>query len=144
MCLFAAQKASSLVKIDVLDDFGDPTGESYITFDSELSGTYKTASISSGNLKWNLLIDAETGSLIFILKEDGKDRDVTMGSWWSSCSVIFKNSKNETFSTTGKIGQSTTYHLNCISVGLSNDSEWDCREYFTENTNLKIAIRNCP
>lgn len=138
LCLFASQKAPSLVKVDILDDFGDPTGESYFTFDSDLSGTYKNSYTTKGYLDWNILINSQNGSVRFILKEDGKDKNVTTRSYWGSSyyEIIFKNSNDEIRSSTGVLRKSDNFTLNLLETTM----ELDYRDYLINNSELRIVI----
>ena len=131
--------ASELIKVDELDDFGDPTGGSYITFDNDLSGTYKTSSVSNGILKWNMIIDCETGRITFIIKEKGKNADITTGGRGSSNShqISFKNGNNEVYTKRGSLIKSQDYVWNALEI-----SGWDCRAYLVSNKELKIVIKS--
>lgn len=144
--------ANGLVKIDVVDDFGDPSGESYITCNEDLVGTY-TNSYGKGNLLWNFRINTSTGELFFILKEDGKDTDVSTSSsslWYTDSGtrykVTFKKPDGTTVSKIGVLTNSETYRLNRITV--CNESsyygdyeDWNCLALFLSDSSLKIVIK---
>lgn len=138
--------ASKFIKVETADDFGDPTGEYYICFDSDLSGTYKTSSVSNGKLKWNVIIEPTDGLMAFIIKEDGKNKDITTGGYsgcYNSHKVSFKNEKNEVYTQYCGVDRSSDYVLNLLSVydgsGLFYEI-WDCRRYLISNKKVKIAI----
>lgn len=145
--------ANGLVRIDVVDDFGDPSGESYITCNEDLVGTY-TNSYGKGNLLWNFNINTSTGELFFILKEDGKDTDVSTSSsslWYTDSGtrykVTFKKPDGTTVSKIGVLTNSETYQLNRITV--CNESsyygdyeDWNCLALFLSDSSLKIVIKS--
>lgn len=145
--------AKGLVKIDVVDDFGDPSGESYITCNEDLVGTY-TNSYGKGNLLWNFNINTSTGELFFILKEDGKDTDVSTSSsyLWSIDSgtrykVTFKKPDGTTVSKIGVLTNSETYRLNRITVRNESSyygdyEDWNCLALFLSDSSLKIVIKS--
>lgn len=63
--------AETFEKVELLDDFGDPTGVSYIQAKKDFDGTYKNSNgISNGKLKWNIKL--EDGKVTFVLKENGQ------------------------------------------------------------------------
>ena len=144
--------ANGLVRIDVVDDFGDPSGESYITCNEDLVGTY-TNSYGKGNLLWNFRINTSTGELFFILKEDGKDTDVSTSSsslWYTDSGtrykVTFKKPDGTTVSKIGVLTNSETYQMNRITVcnesSYYDDYEvWNCLALFLSNSSLKIVIK---
>ena len=142
--------ASKLVRVDVTDDFGDPTGKYYITFDEDLNGTYENSS-KSGTLKWNVIVKNEVFS--FVLKEDGKDEDVSTSSQYvyycdTDCiyEVTFKNSYNETKSDYLKLFKSDSYKYNILSLKFSIwgdiESFPELVKYLIDNGSLKIVIKS--
>ena len=140
--------ASKLVKVDFVDDFGDPTGKYYLCFDSDLSGTYKTSSVSNGKLKWNVIIEPTEGAMAFIIKEDGKSKDITTGGYsgcYNSHKVSFKNEKGEVYTQYCGVDRSFDYVSNLLGVydGSGAFYEiWDCRTYLISNKKVKISIKS--
>lgn len=69
--------AETFEKVELLDDFGDPTGEFYAKAKKDFDGTYKNSNgVSNGNLKWN--IKAQNGKkFVFVLKEDGQIKNLS-------------------------------------------------------------------
>ena len=132
--------ANELVKIDVVDDLGYPTGESYITFSEDLSGTYNKGFFSNGNLLWNIKIDVPTGEVIFILKEDGQDKDFSNSTDTSGDSLEYEitfSLKNGTTQTVeGKLVMSETSHMNNVTA------DWNCFDLFTSNNCLSVSIKS--
>lgn len=145
--------ANELVKIDAVDDFGDPTGESYITYSEDMSGTY-TNSDGKGNLLWNFQINTSSGKIIFILKENGKDTDVSTSSsssWYISSDteyeIIFKQTDGTTTSKVGVLTRSESYCMNniaaCVkSLYFGDYMDWNCLNLFLSNSSLKVVIKS--
>lgn len=136
------------MKVDEVDDFGDPTGKSHVTFNQDRSGTFKSSS-SSGSLKWSIVIYVDDGWCRFVLKENGKDMNVTTSSISSSvidvktfCTVLFKLEDGNVVSFNGEIGTSESYRMNSFvlrETGSSN--KFDCREFFLDGS-LEVVIKS--
>ena len=132
MCLFAAK----LTKVDVKNIFGDATGESYITFDSDLSGTYVSQS-SSGNLKWNIRIDPVSGSVDFILKEDGKDKSISAleSNDSEKFTVFIKDENGAVTEFAASTKRSDTYKNNWIHIAA------DMRSFLQKHKTITVGIK---
>lgn len=146
------QETPTLIKVDILDDFGDPSGESYITYSQDLTGTYSNSN-AKGNLFWNIKINPDTGKMFFILKENGEDRDVTTSSssiYYVDSSInytiTFKLVNGTTQSVDGSLTKSATYHMNNIEPYIPSwwgmKSDWSCLDLFTTNSSLKVVIKS--
>lgn len=85
--------ATSWIRVEEIDEFGDPTGVMYLRLNDYKTGTYKNR-YTSGSLNWNLKIDNDSGEVTFLLQEDGVDKDLTT-----------------TIGTTNYVGSSTKYTL---------------------------------
>lgn len=147
--------AHNFVKIDIVDDFGDPIGKSYITYSEDMPGTY-TNSYGKGNLLWNIRVYLSSGKAVFILKEEGKDMEVSTSSGSSfvvdsstEYIITFKLADGKTKSKGGKLIKSDTYQMNNIEACDINygfwgnyTSDWDCLDFFTSNNLLKVVIKS--
>lgn len=144
--------AATLVKVDEVDDFGDPTGKSHLTFDQDLSGTFKNSS-TSGSLQWNIVIDPKNGTAYFVLKENGKDVDVTTSarsSYYVDSSIYytvsFKKASDGSIKTMyGKLETTETYKMNALFLygdGWFGYYEWDCRDFFSSDESFKVSIKS--
>lgn len=144
--------AATLVKVGEVDDFGDPTGKSYLTFDQDLSGTFKNSS-TNGSLKWNIVIDSKSGTSYFVLKENGKDVDVTTSarsSYYIDSSIYytvsFKRASDGFIKTMyGRLETTETYKMNALFLygdGWFGYYEWDCRDFFSSDESFKVSIKS--
>ena len=68
--------ADTWVRVDLYDEFGDPTGASYLMLADDKTGTYKGKD-TSGTFIWNMRIDNEGGEIFFKIREDGLDNNLT-------------------------------------------------------------------
>lgn len=141
--------ASKLIRVDVTDDFGDPTGEYYVTFDEDLVGTYKNNS-KSGSIKWNAIFKDKR--LLFVIKEDGIDKDVSTSSIYgeyycdTKCSyeLTLKNSSGETKSGYLRLFKSDNYKYNILRWNSSwtINSFSELVSYLIDNNSLKLVIKS--
>ncbi len=75
ICTFALF-AETWVRVDLYDEFGDSTGESYIMLSKDKTGIYKGKD-TSGTFTWNIRIDNEDGEIYLKIREDGEDKNLT-------------------------------------------------------------------
>lgn len=143
--------AAKITKIESLDEFGDPTGSSYLTFDQDLSGTYKNTS-SKGSLKWNIVMNPNTGGSFLVLKENGMDVDVTTSSYSpyyldtdATYKVSFKAADGSITTLYGTLYMSETYKTNNLVLYTQSSLMWggspyNCRELFCSSDVFKVSI----
>lgn len=112
--------AETFEKVELLDDFGDPTGVSYVQAKKDFDGTYKnTNGVSNGKLKWNIKL--EDGKVTFILKENGQVNQLST-AYYTSDTFEVKVKDNETGNTatySGAIAMGEEGAYNCIIVKTS-------------------------
>lgn len=124
-------------KVELLDDFGDPTGVSYVQARKDFDGAFNTINgVKDGNLKWN--IKAQDGmKVIFVIKENGNTAQLSTAYYTSDeYDVKVKFDDNgETKTYKGVIYQGEEGQYNCIMV-----TSLDAQIY--SGRSCKIVISN--
>ncbi len=150
LCISVYAVDSKLVSFDILDDKGKSTGRTYLAYKEDKSGTF-TGPKGSGSVNWNVRIYPKNGEIYFVLKEEGKDKDVsTSGSGRSAdigCvyAVTFKTSADGPEKNIyGGLKISSGFQANellCYAdSSLSNVLE--DKEFLAENAALDVSIKS--
>lgn len=143
-CVFAA----TWTKKDVLDVFGDPTGE-FVVESGTFSGTYKNQSTTDGKLTYSISV-TKAGKMTISLMESGAARDLTTtsgGAWMVNSNEVYKvqikYDDGSVYSYNGLISRNSDYKYRDIFIGYINNSvkiSIDMRADLIANKALKIVI----
>lgn len=109
-------------QVELLDKFGDPTGEFYVRAKNDFEGTYSIeGGATNGNLKWNFELYED--EVRFILKEYGSTGNLSAARLTTDMFTIdVKYESGDIISYDGEITRGKEGNYNCISVLTYN--EW--------------------
>ncbi len=153
LCISSLCFAHSFIRVDNVDEFGDPDGTYYYTLKSDMDGTFKNSS-TSGKLKWNIRIN-QNGRSFIILKENGFVSDVTTSSRSGyyvdtdlEYTIKIKSPNNSIYTYYGSLVKDTELKYNALEIytpGWLFNSYVDVRSNFAEygkegNGLVKISI----
>ena len=150
LCISLYAADSKLVSYDVLDDNGKSTGETYLAYEEDQAGTFASAK-GTGIVKWNVRIYPETGKIYFILKENGKDKDVSTSGTNRSLdvdciyTVTFTSiKKDSTKSVYGGLKISSSFQTNeLLCYENSSFSQiFKDKEFLASNIALDVSIKS--
>lgn len=137
--------AETFEKVELLDDFGDPTGVSYAHAKEDFDGTYKnTNGVSNGKLKWNIKL--EDKKVTFVLKENGQANQLST-VYYTSDTFEVKVKDNEAGNTVtynGVIAMGEEGMYNCVEVKTSYGwfTSNDLSSFLRNGNDCKIVISN--
>lgn len=138
--------AETFEKVELLDDFGDPTGTSFIQAKDDFDGTYKNINgVSNGKIKWNIKV--EDGKVTFIIKENGKVNALSTAKYTTDkFEVKVKdNESGNTTTYTGVVSRGEEGNYNCIEVVTVNNFwylENALASYLNNGADCKVVISN--
>ena len=138
--------AETFEKVELLDDFGDPTGKSYVKAKKDFDGTYKNIDgVSNGKLKWNIKVEED--NVTFLIKENGKVTPLSTALYTTDkFDVKVKDTESgvtTTYSGVVSRGEEGTY--NCIEVKTVYDWFYkgnDLASYLNNCSDCKVVISN--
>lgn len=133
--------AKSWVRVEDVDEFGDPTGTSYLKYQTDKTGTYRNR-ITTGSIKWNIKIGNDDGHITFIIREDGVDTDLTTTVGTTTYvdvstrySVIFKDLNGNKYTVEGgKLEVSSAFYWEKIHFAH------DFKSYLLSSDILEVVI----
>lgn len=139
---------ATFVREDVLDDFGDPTGEFRVVTEKKLSGTYKSPSTSNGKCNYSVILTPDSNAVTFVIEENGKDQDLST-AWWTdeTYTVKVKDDAGNTISYTGRLQIGPGYKSNAIEVGAYAVDGYfkyitTLQDVMLTNKSIKVVISN--
>ena len=149
--------AGSFVKVDNVDEFGDPDGTYYFKLKTAQSGTYKNSGTTKDKkMQWDMRIEQDGTGIIYIYEKGfGIESDVTTSrrnTDYVDTSAVYnvkmKLSDNSILKYNGELIMGDSYRYNAIRVyyeGWYNKIYPDMREELAkaskiENGQVKISI----
>ncbi len=126
--------AGSFVKVDNVDEFGDPDGTYYFKLKTAQSGTYKNSGTTKdGKMQWDMRIEQDGTGIIYIYEKGfGIESDVTTSrrnTDYVDTSAVYnikmKLPDNSILKYNGELIMGDSYRYNAIRVYAFDEDTYD-------------------